>query len=237
MEQVVDNSGAPLKRPASLRRRRILLGLLLALGVGASSGVGAERWVTTSTSGEIYDDLAAVPAKPVALVFGAGVTPNREPTLVLRERIVAAVQLYKAGKVRKLLMTGDNGRAEYDEVTAMKEYAIRLGVPARDIVRDYAGFRTYDSCYRAKVIFGVDDAVLVTQRFHLPRAMFIARRLGMDAVGYVAAPGLTDEQLQAMSLREMAARPTAILDSVIFRRQPRFLGPREPLFENERDDR
>jgi vancomycin permeability regulator SanA len=172
----------------------------------------------------------------VAIVFGAGVHSNGVLSSVLGERVRAGVELYHAGKVRKLPMTGDNGRPGYDEVTAMKRRAMKLGVPARDVVRDYAGFRTYDSCYRARRVFAVERAVLVTQAFHLGRALFLARRLGMEAVGYAAEPGLTEDMMQSLERREDLARISAEVD-VLTRRRPKFLGRREPLFENERDDR
>lgn len=191
--------------------------------------------MSTGSDGR-YHRLADVPAQPVAIVFGAGVHSNGVLSSVLEERVRAGVELYRAGKVRKLLMTGDNGRPGYDEVTAMKRRAVELGVPARDVVRDYAGFRTYDSCYRARRVFAVERAVLVTQAFHLGRALFLARRLGMEAVGYAAEPGLTEDMVQSLERREDLARISAAVD-VLTRRRPKFLGRREPLFENERDDR
>lgn len=191
--------------------------------------------MSTGSDGR-YHRLADVPAQPVAIVFGAGVHSNGVLSSVLEERVRAGVELYHAGKVRKLLMTGDNGRPGYDEVTAMKRRAMELGVPARDVVRDYAGFRTYDSCYRARRVFAVERAVLVTQTFHLGRALFLARRLGMEAVGYAADPGLTEDMVQSLERREDLARISAAVD-VLTRRRPKFLGRREPLFENERDDR
>jgi vancomycin permeability regulator SanA len=206
------------------------MGLCLALAFAAS------RWVETAGSAGIYRQLADVPERPVAIVFGARVYESGAVSPVLDRRVRAAVDLYKAGKVRKLLMTGDNGRVEYDEVTAMKRRAVELGVPARDVVRDFAGFRTYDSCYRAQRIFGVDRAVLVTQEFHLDRALFLARRLGIDAVGYVAEPGMPDAMIQSQEAREVPARIAAAFDS-LSGRTPRFLGVSEPLFQDERDDR
>jgi len=109
--------------------------------------------------------VATAPTRPVAVVFGAA-------GQILSDRVATAAELYKAGKARKLLMTGDNGRQGYDEPDEMKREAVSLGVPARDIACDYAGFRTYDSLYRARDIFGVRSAILVTQGYHLPRALF-----------------------------------------------------------------
>jgi vancomycin permeability regulator SanA len=183
-----------------------------------------------------YHDVQTVPVRPVAIIFGAKVYESGVLSPVLDARVRAGVELYQASKVRKLLMTGDNGRASYDEVTAMKRRAVALGVPAVDVVRDFAGFRTYDSCYRARDVFGIDRAVLVTQAFHLNRALYLARQLGIDAVGYVAEPGMPDGMIQASERRELLARPAAVLDTLLHRR-PKYLGRREPLFEDERPDR
>jgi SanA protein len=126
------------------------------------------------------------PSSQVALVFGAGLRRDGSPTAILRDRVQSAVQLYKDDKVQKLLMSGDNSYEDYNEPGAMREYALSLGVPPDDIVLDYAGRRTYDSCYRAKHIFGIKSAILVTQPFHLPRAIYLCRSIGVDATGYPA---------------------------------------------------
>ncbi|MGV3719921.1 MAG: SanA/YdcF family protein [Actinomycetota bacterium] len=225
----------PLKR-APRWGRRFLLGVFCVMGLCLALAASASCWVEAAGSAGIYRRLADVPERPVAIVFGARVYESGAVSPVLDQRVRAAVDLYQAGKVRKLLMTGDNGRVEYDEVTAMKRRAMELGVPARDVVRDFAGFRTYDSCYRAQRIFGVESAVLVTQEFHLDRALFLARRFGIDAVGYVAEPGMPDAMIQSQEAREVPARIAAAFDS-LSKRSPRFLGAREPLFQDERDDR
>jgi SanA protein len=139
------------------------------------------------------------------------------------------VQLYKCGKVQKLLMTGDNSQLNYDEPEAMKAAAVAAGVPARDVVCDYAGFRTYDSLYRARDVFDVHQAVLVTQAYHLPRAIFLARRLGLTVVGMDAALRDYGASQSWFNLRELAAVETAWLD-VLTHRKPKFLGKKEPLF-------
>jgi SanA protein len=127
-----------------------------------------------------------VPSRQVAIVFGAQVKKDGTPSVVLRDRVETAVALYKIGKVEKLLMSGDNRFVDYNEPEAMRRYAMALGMPEADIVLDYAGRRTYDTCFRAKEIFGVGSAVLVTQRFHLPRALFLCNAFGIDAVGVEA---------------------------------------------------
>ncbi len=128
-------------------------------------------------------DPEKVPKTPVAIVFGAGVWADGTPTPMLADRLTGAVALYQRGRVKKLLMSGDRRGPNYDEVTAMQIYAESLGVPRADIILDYAGFNTYETCRRAKEIFGITQAVFVTQNFHLPRAVYIGRAMGIQANG------------------------------------------------------
>jgi len=224
-------------RAPSRRWVRPAVWAVLTAAVAAVAFVSvADRHVRLLETPRIYREASRVPEAPVAMVFGALVFPSGELSPVLRERVEAGIALYRAGKVRKLLMTGDNGRQAYDEVSAMKAYAVRHGVPARDIVRDYAGFRTYDSCYRARNVFGVERAVLVTQAFHLPRALYLARRLGIDAVGFAADRGAGAWHGPSMRHRERLACAAAVLD-LLFHRKPRFLGRPEPVFADERNSR
>jgi SanA protein len=183
-----------------------------------------------STAGDIYSP-EAVPARRVAVVFGAGLWRDGSPTPVLRDRVEKAAGLYFAGKVEKLLMSGTNLVVEYNEPEAMRQYALGLGVPDEDIVLDYAGRRTYDTCYRAKEIFKVGEPILVTQAFHLPRALYICRSLGMDAVG-VAADMHTYRRFSRLywNLRELPATLTALLDVHLLHTLP-VLGEPEPIFE------
>lgn len=134
----------------------------------------------------IYGQVDQLSPYPVAIVFGAGYWPSGRLSNALADRMETAIDLYRAGKVNKLLLTGDNRFADYNEPAAMATYAQARGVPREDLVLDYAGRRTYDSCFRAQAIFGVERAVLVTQRFHLPRALFTCERLGLDTVGLAA---------------------------------------------------
>lgn len=161
---------------------------LLALGatmlVSAASFV---VWTLTFRFEErLFSTLESVPSRSAALVFGAGYWADGTPSDVLKDRVAAAVGLLQAGKVRKLIFSGDNRTMDYNEPGKMREYALSLGCPPDAIVLDYAGRRTYDSCYRAQAIFGQQQVILVTQRYHLPRALYICEGLHMDAVGYVA---------------------------------------------------
>lgn len=177
----------------------------------------------------VYSEVSA-PAERAAIVFGAGLRRDGTPTAILRDRVQTAVNLYFSGKVEKLLMSGDNSTEFYNEPEAMRQYALSLGVPQEDIVLDYAGTRTYDTCYRAKVIFGVENALLVTQGFHLPRALFLCKALGVDASG-VDANNLNYRSISLLiwNFREQLATVAAFWD--LYVDKPALtLGPPEPIF-------
>ncbi|GII87592.1 membrane protein [Sphaerisporangium siamense] len=171
--------------------------------------------------------LREVPAAPVALVFGAGLF-HGSPSPMLATRLEIAAALYRAGKVRALLLSGDNGRVGYDEPTAMRDYLLARGVPAGVLVLDYAGFDTWDSCVRAREVFGARRATVVTQDFHLPRAVALCRTAGIEAFGvgddsFPVWPGPTT----AYAVREFGATAKGFLDAVVLRSAPVFPGPRE----------
>jgi len=175
--------------------------------------------------------VSDVPAQRVAIVFGAGLRYDGTPTAILKDRVQTAVQLYQQGKVDKLLMSGDNSFVEYNEPEAMRQYALDLGVPEADIVSDYAGRRTYDTCYRAKVIFQVQSAILVTQNFHLPRALFLCNWFGVESTG-VEANNISFRKLSYFfwNTRELFADFQAAWDVMIAKPLP-ILGKPEPIFE------
>ena len=176
------------------------------------------------------------PDAPVAIVFGAGLNRDGRPSPVLRDRVSTAVELYFSGKVQKLLMSGDNSYLDYNEPGAMQSYALELGVPEKDIILDYAGRRTYDTCYRALHIFGVTDALVVTQAYHLPRVLLTCQGLGLNAFGVVA-----DQReyhpiaMQRWRIREVPATLVALWDVYITRPLP-VLGKPEPIFSNSKTD-
>lgn len=174
--------------------------------------------------------VASVPPRRVAIVFGAGLWRDGTPTPVLQDRVRTAANLYFAGKVEKLLMTGDNRFVEYNEPESMRQFAISLGVPSEDIVLDYAGRRTYDSCYRARDIFRLDSVILVTQEFHLPRALYLCNMLGVDAVGVPADIQYYRKISRAIwNLRETLATLDAIND-IMYKKPVPVLGDPEPIF-------
>ena len=173
------------------------------------------------------------PAKRVAIVFGAEVKRDGTPSTVLRDRVETAVALYKSGKVEKLLMSGDNRFVNYNEPESMRQYALKLGMPDSDIVLDYAGRRTYDTCYRAKEIFGADSSILVTQGFHLPRALFLCNAFGINAVGVNADNYYYLKRLRLFwNTRELLASVQSVLDVYLLKPLP-ILGKPEPIFRNE----
>ncbi len=135
----------------------------------------------------IYSSVEKIPETRVAIVFGAGLTNfGNDPSSVLEDRINSAIELYKAGKVKKIIMSGDNRVSNYNEPQVMMDYAQKNGVSIFDLQGDFAGRRTYDTCYRAKYIFGVEKAILITQDFHLTRALYTCNSLGIEAIGYKA---------------------------------------------------
>jgi SanA protein len=170
-----------------------------------------------------------VPAKRVAIVFGAGLRYDGTPTAVLRDRVETAVQLYQQGKVKKLLMSGDNSFVNYNEPEAMRQYALELGIPDKDIILDYAGRRTYDTCYRARAIFQLDSAILVTQSFHLPRALFLCNWFGLESTG-VKANNINFRKfsLFVWNVRELFATTQAAWDVYVAKPLP-VLGNPEPI--------
>lgn len=166
----------------------------------------------------------AIRPVPVILVLGASVLPNGKPSDILADRLRVAVDLYAAGLGEKVLVSGDNGQDGYDEVNAMRAYLLDAGVEPEDIFLDHAGFDTYDSMYRAIHVFNVSQALVVTQRYHLSRALFIANALGMDARG--VSSDLQPYRKQTLfSIRESVARVKAVLD-VLRGARPEYLGER-----------
>ena len=161
------------------------------------------------------------------LVLGAGLQPDGKPSPMLSERIRTGVALYKAGASARLLMSGDHGTKGHDEVNAMKDAALAAGVPSEAVFMDHAGFSTYDSMYRARDIFGAKKLVVVTQEYHLPRALWIARRMGLEAVGVACDTQRYSGQLYR-DLRELLARDKDFVKCLKMP-EPRVLGEAIPL--------
>lgn len=204
------------------RRLWVALGLIL---------IGDLLWTLgrfpSHARGRIQLASGIPPEGMPVLVLGAGVLPDREPTQVLQGRLQTALNLYQTDRVRWFLVSGDNRSPYYNEPQAMRKWLLKQGVPANRIVADYAGRRTYDSIRRAKVIFGLRRVVIVTSDFHLPRSVFIAQHLGLEAWG-VAAPTESHPWHRRLGFwtREYLARHAALLDAWF--PPDTLLGPREP---------
>lgn len=204
--------------------------VLKVLGVLGLAGVILPRVITSIYSINKIHQKGDAPHERVAIVFGAGLRRDGTPTPILRDRVETAADLYFTGKVEKLLMSGDNRFVNYNEPEAMRQYALSLGVPNDAIVLDYAGRRTYDTCYRAKAIFGVKSSLLVTQKFHLPRALFICNALGINASGVEAKNRqYWGSSLFIWNFREQLATVGAFLDVYVSNPIP-VLGEPEPIF-------
>lgn len=177
---------------------------------------------------KIFSTTDVSPAR-IAIVFGAGLQRDGTPSPVLKDRVAAAVNLLNNNKVDKLLLSGDNRFIEYNEPGAMQQYALELGAPAEALVLDYAGRRTYDTCFRAKHIFKVDEAILVTQKFHLPRSLFLCNQLGIRAVGVEAdLRTYSKHSYQIWVIREILATTASVWDIYIRHPLP-VLGEELPI--------
>jgi len=209
-----------------LRRRWVRLlafAGIVAVVLGGATSAASELWVRGEASGHVYRE-AEVPAAPVALVLGSEVYADGSPSPFLAARLDIARRLLEAGKVRAILVSGDNMHFDYNEPGAMEVYLVARGVPATQVALDYAGFDTYDSCARAKQIFGVDQAIVVTQTYHVDRAVTLCRTLGIDATGVGDdSVRIYREPWRNSVVRERGAVVKAAVDAVI-RRDPVFLG-------------
>jgi vancomycin permeability regulator SanA len=216
--------------PRSIPRRWARRGLMGALLLAALP-LGLNYYVDWATSTLRFRNSQQVPPEPVAIVFGAEVYRNGKLSPMLAARVQQAVEVYRVGHVHKILMTGDNSRTDYDEVTAMKHYAVELGVPAEDIHLDYAGFSTYESCYRAREIFGVRNAIVITQGYHLPRAVYTCAHLGIEVVGLETKDrGSYSKRVIARHIaREVLATVKALWDVHLRKPLPTFLGNYEGM--------
>jgi len=204
--------------------------LILTLGLLGLIGLFVPRFIFMIYAASRTFTLEEVNTEHVAIIFGAGLRPDGSAGAILRDRVETAVNLYKTGKVDKLLMSGDNRFVEYNEPQAMRQYALSFGVPDEDIVLDYAGRRTYDTCYRAREIFQVDSAILMTQSFHMARALFLCNSLGVESAG-VEADNAYFRKIPRLiwNTRELFATSQAIWDVYVAKPIP-VLGEPQPIF-------
>ncbi|MDR1189125.1 MAG: YdcF family protein [Bifidobacteriaceae bacterium] len=199
---------------------------MVAVGLAATvlaATLGLNAWVEATARRHIIDiGQAAQGGYDCIAVLGAGLAPDGTPSPILAARLDTAAELYRAGASDVVLVTGDNSRLDYDEVGAMERYAIAKGVPPGAIIRDHAGFSTYESMYRLRDVFGADRVLVVTQRYHLYRALFDARKLGLAADGVPAALPSRSGQ-RSRDAREVLASVKDVF-YVLFDKKPTFLG-------------
>jgi len=212
------------KKKRKVIGRFILILLVLALAtpfaVSAYMKSAMEEYLIT-------EEAAAELGADCILVLGAGLKSDGTPNHMLQDRLDKGIELYKSGVAPKLLLSGDNGQVAYDEVNAMKEYALDAGIPSRDIFMDHAGFSTYESMYRAREIFQVRKAIIITQRYHQYRALYAARGFGIEGFGVVSEPKTYAGQ-QYRDLRELLARDKDFLKMIV-KPEPTYLGETIPI--------
>lgn len=182
--------------------------------------------VKRSASPFITSGVSVAPARFTGIVLGCRVNGD-DPSACLEERLSTALALYEQGRVQRLLVSGDHGTKPYDEVNAMRDWFVQHGVPLEHVFLDHAGFDTYDTMVRALKVFDVRNALVISQAFHLPRAIYLARSLGMDAVGIPADPP-EGSSCRGSAVREPLACLKAVMD-VTFNSSPHFLGPMIPI--------
>lgn len=214
--------GYPLRRWPRFSAALAGVGVLVVLGVA-----GANVFVLFSAQGEYTGEVEEVPRAEVAIVPGALVMPNGEMSAMLAARVERAAALWRAGRVEKVLVSGDHGGWDYDEPGTMREALVRLGVSPRDVFEDHAGFDTWATMVRARSIFGARDAVVVTQGFHMPRALYLADAAGLDATGLTADTRSWGRQGRISGAREVLSRLKAVVDVTLD--TPAMAGPRIPI--------
>jgi len=210
-----------MKRTRTIRRILKLFSICFLAAVGAVGGINAAMCAAVR-SRIVTPETAYYTGADCILILGAGVRDDGSPSHMLEDRLLTGIDLYENGLCRTLLMSGDHGREEYDEVNCMKDYAANAGVPTEDIFMDHAGFSTYESLYRARDVFGAEKIIIVTQEYHLYRALYVADALGLDAVG-VSADLRTYYGQSLRETRELAARVKDWLYT-IFQPLPTYLG-------------
>ncbi len=212
--------------------KRFLLFLAFGFGIFLFLIFAINATIGITTKNYIYNDISKAPNAQAALIPGAAVLSNGALSPVLKDRVTAAVRLYDAKKVLKILVSGDNSTVSYNEVNPVRTYLLQKGIPDQDIFLDHAGFDTYSSMYRARDIFEVTSILITTQSFHLPRAVFIARELGITAYGVNADDG---HYLLHNYIREIFADEKAVLD-LVFHTKPKYLGNQIPITGDGRDN-
>lgn len=203
-------------------KRGVVLSVLFAI-----TGFCVNFYVDSFSKEKIYAKSTDCESAYTGIVLGARVYKSGRPSSYLRDRLDASVILYQEGKIKRFLLSGDHGKKSYDEVNQMRKYLIGKGVPNKHIFMDHAGFDTYSTMARAKKVFEVDKAIVITQDFHLERSLFLAHKHGIDAYGFIADK-TKYRNLKYMYFREFFAKMKAFFD-VVRNREPRFLGDKIPI--------
>ncbi|MDR3602507.1 MAG: ElyC/SanA/YdcF family protein [Desulfosporosinus sp.] len=206
-----------------------MIGVFTVLLIAAAICVLSIDQYVKYTGSKYIVEAKDVPKCNAILVLGAYVAPDGTVSPMLNDRLLEAVELYELGKAPKILVSGDHGRKDYDEVDAMRIFLEKKNIPPEDIFMDHAGFRTYDSVYRARDIFQVKKVIIVTQHYHLMRAVFDARALGLEAYGVASDKQDYGVVMKSYELREIAARNKDFLISGFIRPKPTFLGNVIPI--------
>lgn len=205
-----------------VNKSNLAISVLVLLILSIVAIIYAENAVTSNAAGKMYSSIKKIPAKNVGMILGA--SPGSSTLL---ERLKGAAKLYHAGKVKSLLVSGDNSRHDYDEVGYMKNVLIHYGVPSNNIYQDHAGFRTLDSVVRTNKVFSQNDFTIISQGYHVKRALYLAEQKGIKAIGYVAGEAQTSEE----KIRESLARVKAVLD-IVTEKEPKFYGPQVAINTN-----
>ena len=209
------------KRRILVRRHVLLLAGMLFLGVTAL--LAADLRVERRAAGRVYRDVDDIPAREYGLLPGTSrLVHGKYLNTYFYNRIHAALELYRAGKIRKIIVSGDNGRADYNETGDMARELIAEGVAPEDVLSDYAGFRTLDSVVRARNLFGASELTVISQRFHCERAIYLASEHGVDALGFEAEEVAPRAIRAKLAMREAFARVLAVLDAEVLKTKPHF---------------
>lgn len=215
------------EKKKSFRRRKLLLAVLCLIAIAAGGGAlaiaGADLRVERCAAGRVYTDIGDIPAREYGLLLGTTrLVRGKYRNDYFYKRVRAATELYRSGKVRKIIVSGDNGRTEYNETGDMQRELVESGIPPEDILMDYAGFRTLDSVVRARNLYGATELTVISQEFHCERAVYLAERNGIDALGFAAEDSGVQSARVRLALRESLARVLAVLDAEILHRKPHF---------------
>ena len=221
----ITDSKTDKKKPSRLRRllRIAVYPAAFAVVCAALIIIGADRRVESCAAGRVYTSVDDIPAGEYGLLLGTTrLIRGKYRNDYFYKRVRAAAELYRAGKIRKIIVSGDNGRMEYNETGDMKNELVQSGIPPEDVLMDYAGFRTLDSVVRARNLYGATKLTVISQEFHCERAVYLADRNGIDALGFAAEDSSLRSARVRLALRESLARVLAVLDAEILKTKPHF---------------